>query len=59
MKWLIKWRRKMETTHHRTIEPVITGCSRYDSPGAAERQVAIFQRVFPFNSYYVEPAGDK
>jgi hypothetical protein len=54
--FLIKWRRRMETTRYRTIEPTITGLSRYVSQVLAQQQVDRFQKAFPFNSYFIEPA---
>lgn len=45
-KWLYGWR-----------WIVRTGLSRYPTVEAAQQQIAIWSRIFPFNSYYVEPAN--
>ena len=48
----IKWHR-----HTRYGTPVVvTGCSRYPSREAAEKQVAIWQLHFAANTYFIEPA---
>ena len=49
----IKWRNR-----NRSLT-VIEGCRRYLSFEAAARQVAIWQRVFPGNTYYIEPAKEQ
>lgn len=46
--WIIKWRNCSRSL------TVTTGLSRYPSVEAAGRQIAIWRRFFPFNSYYVE-----
>jgi len=57
--FLIKWRRRMETTSFRTIEQTRTGLSRYPTTQVAQSQVDIFQKLFPFNSYFIEPVIGK
>lgn len=52
MKFKIKWR-----SPNRPFS-VIEGCSRYATLEAAKRQAAIWQRVFPDNTYYIEPASE-
>ncbi len=51
MKFKIKWRNR-----NRSLT-VIEGCRRYLTLEAARRQVAIWQSVFPDNTYYIEPAS--
>jgi hypothetical protein len=46
--FLIKWRGQSKV--------VVAGLSRYRSTEAAEKQIAIWQRIFPANRYYIEPA---
>lgn len=43
----VKWRKQ------RTLR-VVQGISRYATRLAAERQVAIWSRLFPANTYYIK-----
>lgn len=44
----IKWRNRNNSLK------IIEGCSRYPSKEKAEKQVAIWQYIFPSNTYYIE-----
>jgi len=52
MKFKIKW-----SNRNRSLT-VIEGCRRYLTHAAAARQVAIWQQVFPGNTYYIEPVRE-
>lgn len=52
----IKWRnRNRHWRYLRWFFTVFEGISRYPTHEAAARQVAIWQRHFPHNTYYIEP----
>jgi hypothetical protein len=51
----IKWRNR--NARYGCIGPVLTGLRRYPTHAAAEQQVVAWQRVFPRNTYYIEPDG--
>ena len=48
--YLVKWRNRSKSMI------VITGCSRYATPELAQKQVTLWETVFPFNTYYIELA---
>jgi len=50
--FLVKWRNRQKKYNMR----VLTGLSRFPSKQKAEKQVKVWLGLFPFNTYYVEPA---
>jgi len=53
MKFIIKWRRT-NYGRGRSISSTVTGISKYATRSLAEKQKAIWQSLFPFNTYYIE-----
>jgi len=50
--FVVKWRNRTAGWKYRFV--VVVGLHRYPTRVAAEKQIALWARIFPANTYYIE-----